>query len=504
VLVAASGKAMLLTHQLDHAKQIIQEVTLKALKEAPGLDVCGAIEEFTWDSDDELPKVSRRLHQKFEVVRSLRPSPEVRFLRLPIVEECRTSGLPAADLDQEPDRLVAKSNVSLSKIIWANHALGNHKINGRLPKLLEETGYRFIKSTNELLDQQLQVDWLAVVHADGNGLGQIFINLEQYLGEKPPNCHRNRHYINQFRNFSLELDRCTRAAFLKAIEVFPKDTAKNEPDPLKLVPLVLGGDDLTVVCDAKFALAFTKAFLENFELETQKSTIIASIAAKAFDLGKQSGKLSACAGIAIVKPHFPFSTAYQLAEELTKSAKVVKDIVQKDGQPIPCSAIDFHVLYDTRGTQLEAIREKLTVDAGKTQLYNRPYVVSKIDQIMQMTGEQENLRKWLESRQWLELEKRVEALLKEDEGRRCLPNSQMHTLRQGLFMGRAGADGQYQLIRKRYKDKGITHIAATDDSSLFWHDAVTDHYVTGLLDAMDVADFWKPWADELKPGCKDT
>jgi len=500
VIVATSGKAMLLTRNLNHAKQIIENVTLKALKEAPGLDVCGAIEVFDWDSDDKLPAVSRRFHKKFEVVRSLRSGPELRFLRLPIVEECRTSGLPAAVLDQEPDRLVAKSKVSLSKKTWANHALGNDalKVNGRLPKILEGGGYQFIKSTNELLDEQLQVEWLAVIHADGNGLGQIFIKLDQYIDKDPS----NRHYIDQFRRFSLELDCCTRKAFLNAIEVFPKDTSSNELAPLKLVPLVLGGDDLTVVCDAKFAFAFTKTFLETFELETQKSKVISTIAAKAFKLDGKQGQLSACAGIAIVKPHFPFSTAYQLAEELAKSAKVVKEFVKQGDQTVPCSAIDFHVLYDTRGTRLEAIRDKLTLNASTTHLYNRPYVVSDIHRVMQMAGEQEPLKKWLEFHHWSELEKRVEALLKSDpdpdkKGRRALPNSQIHALREGLFMGKDGANAQYQLIRKRYDDKGITNLAATGHpDSLFWQDAMTKQHVTGLLDAMDAADFWKPWSDE--------
>ncbi|EKV02771.1 hypothetical protein Lepto7375DRAFT_5033 [Leptolyngbya sp. PCC 7375] len=492
VIVAASGKAMVLTRELSDAKRIIQEVTLKALKHAPGLDVCGAIVEFDWGKES-LAGASRRLHQQFEVVRSLKPSPKSRFLRLPIVEDCRTSGLPAADWVQEPDGLVAKSSVSLNKKKWANDALGNNelKINGRLPKLLEGSGYQFIKSTNELLNKQLEVEWLAVIHADGNGLGQIFIKLDQYIGATPPNSHRDRYFIDQFRQFSLELDSCTRKAFLNAIEVFPKDTSEDAPNPLKLVPLVLGGDDLTVVCDAKNAFAFTKAFLENFELHTQQSHVISRIAAKAFGLDELSGLLSACAGISIVKPHFPFSEAYQLAEELTKSAKVVKDVVTKNGQSIPCAAIDFHVLYDTQSTGLNIIREKLTFATEKTRLYNRPYIMSDIDRIIQMTGEQETLKQWLNSHHWVELRKRVNALrLEDDEGRRCLPNSQMHTLREGLFLGRKGADGQYELIRKRYAPQ-IDQIAASNDSSsLFWQDTENDCYATGLLDAMDIAEFW--------------
>ncbi len=489
VIVAASGKALLLTRQQDHAQKIIETVTWRALKTAPGLDVCGAIKPFAWGAD-QLPAVSRQLHKKFEVVRSLRPSPDLRFLRLPIVEDCRTSGLPAATLDLDPDqRLIPRSVASLSKRSWCEHAL-----NERLPQLLKHSNFKFAKSSDKILDEDAETKWLAVIHADGNGLGQIFINLEEHIeGDKTS----DRNYIDQFRKFSLALDVCTRKAFIQALETFPV----NQRQPLPLVPLVLGGDDLTVVCDAQYALAFTHRFLTAFEQETQAADVISKIAAHAF--GINIGQLSACAGVAIVKPHFPFSTAYQLAEELAKSAKVVKDIVKRGEQGRTCSALDFHVWYDTRGTQLEAIRDKLTLEASepessKTHLYNRPYVVSEVDSVMQKAGENDTLKQWLAEHHWSKLETRVAALQQtDDEGRRTLPNSQMHTLREALFMGKAGADGQYELIRKRYEHQGIQSIASTDNpASLFWQDAITQHTVTGFLDAMDAADFWQTSADE--------
>jgi hypothetical protein len=478
VLVAASGKALLITRELEQAQQIIEQVTLRALRAAPGLDVCGAIEPFEWADQIPISEVSGRLHQKFEVVRSLRPSPETRFLRLPIVEDCRTSGLPAATLDANPDGRIPRSATSFHKREWATKALDE-----RLPRLLQNTPFRFARSSGVILDEDDESRWLAVIHADGNGLGQIFINLEQYLdGDR----HNHRNFIQQYRAFSLALDTCTRQAFLEALNVFPPD----QRQPLRLVPLVLGGDDLTVICDAQYALAFTQRFLIAFEQATQASPVISQIAANAFDI--QPGKLSACAGVAIVKPHFPFSTAYQLAEELTQSAKKVKGIVKRGEQTVPCSAIDFHVLSDTRGIRLEAIREKLTFYAEETDLYNRPYIVSKTESVMAMVGENENLEQWLKDHHWLNLEKRVKALRKpgqDEKKRRALPNSQMHALREGLFMGREGAEGQYTLIRKRYMPD-IEDIAAENSECLFWQDAVTQRFVTGLLDAMDAADFW--------------
>ncbi len=496
ILIAASGKAILITRTLDHAKDILKTVTLRALREAPGLDLCGAIEPFTWDAQN-LPDISRQLHKKFEVVRSLRPSPDLRFLRLPIVEDCRTSGLPAAKLDQDPETktlTVPRSTVSLTKREWAKQSLTD-----RLPKLLSGLSSKFAASADKLLDRQDDSSWIAIVHADGNGLGQIFINLEQYIGEQT-----NRNYINTFRTFSLDIDICTRNAFLQAITVFPVNADNTKITALPIIPLVLGGDDLTVVCDAKYALAFTKSFLEAFEQETQNTPSISTIAAKAF--GIPQGKLSACAGIAIVKSHFPFSTAYKLAEQLAKSAKIVKQIIKKGDQVIPCSAIDYHVLYDTSGTSLDAIHNKLTIDKT-TRLYNRPYIISNITSVMETIGENKPIHDWLRLHHWSELDRRVTAILNkqsdlnpdaddEQDDRRALPNSQMHNLREALFLGKAGANAQYNLIRKRYLKQHIETIAATDQPlSLFWDDpnptAEKQHSVTGLLDAMDASDFWQ-------------
>lgn len=101
-----------------------------------------------------------------------------------------------------------------------------------------------------------------------------------------------------------------------------KFSQKNEPEQIiPLIPLILGGDDLTVVCEGKYALEFSKCFLENFEEETTKSqqvgshqiNVIPEIARAAFN---NINRLSACAGVAIIKPHFPFSVAYQLTEKL--------------------------------------------------------------------------------------------------------------------------------------------------------------------------------------------
>ena len=54
LVLAASGKAMLLVKDRDKAQAVIRQVTLQALKEAPGLEISGVIHEFDWQQERSL------------------------------------------------------------------------------------------------------------------------------------------------------------------------------------------------------------------------------------------------------------------------------------------------------------------------------------------------------------------------------------------------------------------------------------------------------------------
>jgi len=122
---------------------------------------------------------------------------------------------------------------------------------------------------------------IAVIHIDGNGLGQLIPNLK-------------KEYNLELSEFSKKLDAATKKAFSDARD-----------ESMSIREIVLGGDDVTVICNANDALRFTKNFLENFERETQNSFT----------------KLTACAGIAYCNEKYPFHYAVDLAEELCGVAK---------------------------------------------------------------------------------------------------------------------------------------------------------------------------------------
>jgi hypothetical protein len=223
------------------------------------------------------------------------------------------------------------------------------------------------------------------------------------------------------------------------------------------VPIVLGGDDMTVVMDGRYAVQFTINFLGKFEELTANDETIRAIV---------GGAVTACAGVAVVKPHFPFFAAYTLAEELIRSAKTYAKGINADK---PSSAFDFHILYDASGTDLECIREALSVDGGVTELVARPYLVRDDG-----------------PRTVAALTARMNAIqARNDDNRRAIPNSQLHDLRAALFLGREAAEARLNLIRPRYENE-LKRLLA--DDAMFWKDG--DVHRTALLDAIDLVEFW--------------
>lgn len=502
VIVATSGKAILLIDDDENkaiSKRIIREVTQTALREMPGLTVHGAIRSEVKDGLSNIHEAIGEVHRRLEEIRYQMPGNEQRFLRLPLFAPCSTSGLPAQkEATYEPQKKVY-SQVSCAK--------SDNKKEGyeRIKKIL---------NFSNLIDPEdiEKCSWTAVIHADGNGLGQIFLDFNNYAGFDQKGIWNGRQYLDEYRKFSIALDVCTITAtkislehlwgFIakrKAVEQ-QKGVSELSGDVLKklklpVVPLVLGGDDLTVLCDGEYALKFTQDFLTAFEEETKKThdlvgDIVKQIALKAFS----KDYLGICAGVAIIKPHFPFHQAYELAEQLLKSAKQVKEKIKhvQKGEEValPSSALDFHILYDSAYSELEIIRERLRVDGEETWLYAKPYVV---------TGEKELInaidKTWFDNRKFSQLENRVNRMRtrdNDDPSKRALPNNQLHSLREALFLGSREAEARVNLIIQRYENKGFKDLLV-DEKALFF--AETDYKkkerATHFMDALDVVEFWE-------------
>lgn len=458
ILETGAGTAKVLVRDQTSARNLVRAVTTAALREAPGLEVCGVVgEPFDWSAEGALHASLGRTAERLAPVRTALPGPDARFMRLPVVAGCASTGLPAESMVRLPDGSEPRSAESRAK--W--RAYGRQTEGDglkRLAKLAGVTTRELAQVVDHLNDH---AEWVGVVYADGNGLGSVFGNFEACVEGRS-----NRQYADTLRTFSAALQSCARDAFADAVHALEGLGARLEHGPVPLLPLILGGDDLVALCSGDWALPFTEAYLRAFEKRTATTSDLVG------PLSRQGKRgLSACAGVAIVKPHFPFSASRDLAYDLMHEAKHVKNAVE--GR---CSALSFHVLYDSSEADLNRIRARGTgPDAAR--LSAQPYVVSDVAEECE----------WTRGRRWGDLTRRVTALAaRDDEGERHLPASQLHDLRQALFLGRSVADARFGSLLPRYPD-----LEQLDEGqgSLFWRETGSGSEITGFLDALDAAAF---------------
>lgn len=498
-IITTSGKALLLVEDERVAKDIVGEVTKEALEKMPGLTVHGAI----WKVEDEtnaesLHKAVGEVHHRLEDVRYQIPSNLQRFQRLPFAAECASSNLPASKTvifknSRGNDAYTFSKVTTTKRGILANdkNKLGDEKEfkKGRITDWLEaQFNIELPKNLEKFEEVFPESKWLAVVHSDGNGLGQIFLDFDEHA-----DMTNGETYKKDYKDFSDAIDDCTKQAFGKSLSELQKNFSGKQ---IPVLPLILGGDDLTFICDGEYAINLTKDFLQNFETENSNNDVIRRVLTREKPLG-------ICAGIAIIKSHYPFHQAYNLAEELLQSAKKTKKISTS------LSALDYHVLYDSSGTTLEDIREK-------TPFVARPYVVTPKETAKSFVDidNEENRKKsdsqkeeeklWIENHHFCKLVKRVKAMSeKDDDDKNKLPNSQLHILREGLYVAdttketQEEVDARAKLIAHRYD----TFKKLYDDEereTLFFDALLFDKRegedktkLTHFLDALDVVKFWK-------------
>lgn len=172
---------------------------------------------------------------------------------------------------------------------------------------------------------------------------------------------------DRFQWFVMEvnyrLDGVVNQAVAKAWQTVDNIADANRLKTLPVVPVLVGGDDVTVYTDGRYAIPFAEAYIRHYERLTGEDDLLKELAVIAG--APEPGSLTASAGVAIVGRNFPFHIAYDLAEGLVSRGK---KLGKKPGAS-PCSTIDFHVLRDA--TVLDP-DETLDEYKGRVQ---RPFLV---------------------------------------------------------------------------------------------------------------------------------
>lgn len=152
--------------------------------------------------------------------------------------------------------------------------------------------------------EALSTGYVAVIHADVNGVGQLLIEHGKELAPR----------MGEFADGLADATRTAARMALAALAERQPADARN----LAARPVVLGGDDLTVIVDARYALGFALKFIEHLRVRTKerlgKIEVVRSV---------RPNGLDACAGLAFVRQSHPFHEAYALSEQLCQEAKAL-------------------------------------------------------------------------------------------------------------------------------------------------------------------------------------
>lgn len=428
------------------ARQLIREVTLRALTDAPGLDVTGVFIEASSNTVDagDLNALDG-VFLKYSLNR--RPA-LARFPQFPFLIRADESALPASaalsdeeldsireyasrslkvpilsdDEGQVPTQTAKDKDRSLSlparvKRAWSRSArrlqlreviarqdssLSDEEVRDRIGNLNEdpfqlERAFQDVSDEVGATNRLPELSSVGVIHIDGNGVGAIMRDLGRAFDTvdarldslKDPAYERRDNPCSikddRFQWFVMEvnyrLDGVVNQAVAEAWQTVDNIAGVNRLKTLPVVPVLVGGDDVTVYTDGQYAIPFAEAYIRHYEELTKNDDLLSVLAIVAggkktdaperdrFEIDdyiiQNPGPLTASAGVAIVGRNFPFHIAYDLAEGLVSRGK---KLGKQNGQA-PCSTIDFHVLRDATVLDPE---DTLNEHKGRVQ---RPFLV---------------------------------------------------------------------------------------------------------------------------------
>ena len=349
------GNALIYFNTAAEAKNAMKEWSEKLLQTAPGLVPFITVEE-NFDTsvyaESREKIINKAIKQKNKFI------PITVLSAFGITADCPRTGLSSEVFCEKcaGDDVSYLSSVSYTKILKAEEA--NAKIKKDFNDILFNN-YEFPDKFDELGGTKGENNHIAVVHIDGNDMGLTFKAQDSEKKMQELSAGLAEGIKNSFKQVLQKL--------LKLIEnpkVNEEITLNGKFLPIR--PIVLGGDDVTFVCDARIGLWCAVEFVKTFE---SLDICIAN-------------NLTVCGGISIVKTNYPFYRAYKMAEDLCAAAKKKRREKADDADSSKGSYIDFHISFGGISDNIDRIRINNYKSSDGKRLYKRPYKIEEIPKLL--------------------------------------------------------------------------------------------------------------------------
>lgn len=323
------GKALLLFRKNDIADIFIRSFTQNLLLEYPGLRT--AVATGTYYTDDE--QFQKNIENIFYTLRENKNKyiPQVELPSHGITAVCPRTGLsaqvtnPNREKTGKPEYISSVTSKKIDKYKEAKKSYRN---------FLNNDHYVFPEQFDQM-GQKKGNNYLAIVHMDGNSMGQRFKDCSTLAEYRRLACEIKEITEKTVENMVVHLVELCEEGRLREEDGFhikPVDGITTLP----VQPIIIGGDDVTIVSHG-----FLGVYLAEYMMK--EWTKLA---------GENGRELSACAGIAIIPAKYPFYRGYEMAESLCNNAK--KTARKNQGT----SWIDFHCPYGALSGELEQVRKE--------------------------------------------------------------------------------------------------------------------------------------------------
>lgn len=312
-------------------------------------------------------------------------------------------------------------------------------------------------------------NFLAIVHIDGNGMGELIKERTEDAGITIAEALKNLRFLSKKINSSYE------EAFRELIQYVrvrqPQPERPGSEIVLPIRPIVMDGDDVTFVCDGLFGLEYAEYFIRHI---------------RDFEKGNH---LTASAGVAIAKITFPFSRAYAIAEQCCQNAKQEGRL--RDRGYKRASWIDFHLC-----------KSGITGDLNKTR---KQYAAPYNDQLLKLCfrpwyiprpGDPETCRD-LEMYELGHFKTLTAELARSPK---VWARSKLKDLHHVMKTGKEAIELELEFIRSRYPqdfERLISRLGGSWDLSIQHHEASESYLTTKLFDALEFIDFCS-WQEGLQ------
>lgn len=435
----------------EDVRGIVSEFTKKLLTACPGLKTGAALGEIDLDKDgrflQEDLSLTALVHKLKENQNTVFPRVNPAYTGLTL--SCDTNDEAADFWDEAGGRFI--SHEAAAKLLAGSRHRNEaapaerelwQKLQSVLPAEEREDflrGFAF-PAEFDALGQRETEDYFAIVHIDGNNMGQKFSACDT---------------LTKRKNLSMKIRQMTIEAFVSLLQTMAEEyegyrkflsLGHDEEGRLFLPirPLVLGGDDMTFVCPAKVALIYAKRVM----------------------LSLKKAGIDSCGGIAMLKTAYPFFRGYELAEELCGAAKARMRQESQDSQQGSCW-LDFALLHGEQAPTLAEIR-KQEYGAVLGNMHFGPYRVDEGGKAFALDN----------------LLLAVEALQGQEA---CLPSSKMKELRSVLAKDAAVQRqflAQLEHLRRSGSNLSLPQVPSWQvyEENL-WHKGCTPY-----VDAIEMAD----------------